>query len=109
MTTPAEERLWQQLFNRLDSIDRKLDTKVNYKAFDEYKQETNGRIDKLDKELELLHAAAISPDQVVQLIGQKMQESEARGISRNERVVRLGVAAASLGTFTILVAKELLS
>lgn len=107
MGMTPEDRLWQQLLRQLDRIEAKLDTKVNYHAFNEFKQEADERMDKMEADLQALKEAALTPDQVTNLIGSKLQESEARGITTRERVVRYLVALASLATFTLLLYETL--
>jgi len=88
----AEERLWNRLWDELDTLAKKLDSKVDYRSFNEYKKEQNERIDKLEEELEEIKKAAVSPDQVSSMIGHKLQDAEARGITQRERLVRYGIA-----------------
>lgn len=114
MTTPAEDRLWAQLFARLDNIDRKLETKVNYRDLEKLEKrvenlnnELESRLDRVDGELEVLQHAAISPDQVTHLISGKLQESEARGISKHERLVRYSVALVVGLTFAVTIYDKL--
>ena len=89
----AEERLWNRLWSELDALAKKLDNKVDYRTFNEWKIEQNERIDKLEEELEEIKKAAVSPDQVSGMIGSKLQDANARGITQRERLVRYGIAA----------------
>lgn len=99
----AEERLWNRLWQELDSIKTKLDTKVNYRVFDEFKDETNERFERLQEQVDALNRAALTPDQVTTMIGQGMEKSQARGVTRRERTVRYIVAAASVATALVVV------
>lgn len=102
MTDP-EDRLWQQLFRRLDTIELKLDDRVSRTEFMEFKKEMTSRAERTQEDIEKLEHAAIRPDQVTNMIGDKLKESQARGVTQHERSVRYLVAAASLGTFGFLV------
>ena len=110
----AEERLWRQLQSQLDRIENKLDGKVDYRSFDEFKDETNKQIeavekenaerfDNIDGELAALHKAAITPDQVKTLVIDKLSEEDARVVGSRDRWVRYGVAGASIATFFLLI------
>lgn len=88
----AEERLWNRLWAELDELAKKLDRKIDYRTFNEYKEEQNERMDKLEEELEEIKRAAVSPDQVSTMIGNKLQDADARGITQRERLVRYGIA-----------------
>ena len=109
----AEERLWNRLWNELDALNRKVDSKIDYRTFnqakedleetiEEVKKEFNEKYEKLDDELTDLTRAAVSPDQVTTMIGQKLQESEARGITQRERLVRYGIALITAASFALL-------
>lgn len=100
----AEERLWNRLWHELDQIRTKLDTKVNYRAFDEFKQETEEQLKEMREQIDTLNRAAITPDQVSTMIGQGLEKSQARGVTKRERTVRYIVAAASVLTAVVVVA-----
>lgn len=91
MSTP-EDRLWNRLWQELDYIKKKLDDKVNYKVFDDFKREIDERSREIEQQLEDLKKVAVSPDQVTTLIASKLEESQARGITRRDRWVRWTVA-----------------
>ena len=97
MSTP-EERLWNRLWQELDGIKTKLDTKVNYRTFDEFKDETEEQLKEIRTQIDALNRAAITPDQVSTMIGQGLESSQARGVTKRERTVRYIVAAASVST-----------
>lgn len=110
----AEERLWIQLTEQLNRIESKLDGKVDYRAFDGFKADTNRQIeaieretserfDNIDDELQALHNAAITPDQVTKMLAEKLQEEDARVVTHHDRWVRYAVAAATLATFILLI------
>lgn len=109
----AEERLWNRLWNELDELNRKVDSKIDYRSFNlakddleesiaEVRKELNEKVEKLDDELTDLTRAAVSPDQVTKMIGDKLQESEARGITQRERWIRYGIAFITAASFVLL-------
>lgn len=99
----AEERLWNRLWQELDSIRQKLDTKVNYRVFDEFREETQERFEKIQEQIDALNRAAITPDQVTTMIGQGLEKSQARGVTSRERWVRYIVAGTSILTSLVVV------
>lgn len=105
----AEERLWNRLWQELDSLHQKLDTKVNYRVFDEFKDETQDRFEKLEAQIDTLNRAAITPDQVTTMIGQGLEKSQARGVTKRERTVRYIVAAASVTTALLVIGTAIYS
>lgn len=102
MSTPAEDRMWAQLFARLDRIDNKLDGKITRIEFQEHKAEVTKRMDTLDAELENLAKAGVTPDQVGSLIQSKLKEADAQGLTRRDRWIRWGVAGTVISTFGLL-------
>lgn len=102
MSISPEDRLWNQLFSRLDRIESKLDDKMSRGEFKEAKEELDERIDELERELEEIKKAAVSPNQVVSLIGDKLKDNDARLISNRDRLIRWSVAGASMATFSLL-------
>jgi hypothetical protein len=101
--TDAEDRLWSRLWAELDAIKAKLDTKVSYIPFDEFKRETGSELKELREDIDQLKNAAITPDQITSLIGEKLQESQARGITARDRWIRWIVAGATLLTSALLI------
>lgn len=102
-TDAAEERLWRELFRRLDNIEGKLDDKVTYAIFESFKHDTTAQIGEIEQELRSIAIAAVSPDQVTTMIGDKLREANARGITNRERWMRYLVAVASVTTTAILI------
>lgn len=101
MSTP-EERLWDSIRDQLTRIENKLDSKVDYRHFNEWKHEVNERVDRLDEELAAIRDAAVSPEQVSRMVGEGLKDSQARGLTARDRWIRYGLAALSLGTFVLL-------
>ena len=99
----AEERLWDALRDQLNRIESKLDSKVNYRTFNDWKDEVNERIDEVESELRAIRDAAVSPEQVTKMVGDGLKDSEARGLTARDRYIRYGLAILSLGTFALLV------
>jgi hypothetical protein len=96
----------QLIIKQLDRIERqteriqeKLDEKVDYRTFNEVKV----RIDIIEREIEGITKAAVSPDQVNNLIATGMKESQARGITARDRWIRWTVAAATIVTTALLI------
>lgn len=90
------------IIRHLERIEEKLDSKVNYRAFNEYKSESNARIDKIDSEVGELMKAALTPDQVTKMIGEGLQDSHARGLTARDRMLRTAVAGTTLATFAMI-------
>lgn len=114
MPEQSNDRTWDLLRAQLDRIESKLDRKVDYLAFAEFKTDTNRQIesieretterfDSIDDELQALHRAAITPDQVTKMLAEKLQEEDARVVTHHDRWVRYAVAAATLATFILLI------
>lgn len=114
MPEQSNDRTWDLLRAQLDRIENKLDRKVDYLAFGEFKNDTNRQIeamerenaerfDSLDEELAALHKAAITPDQVTKMLAEKLQEEDARVVTHHDRWVRYAVAVATLATFILLI------
>jgi hypothetical protein len=100
--TANDEIMWDLLRDQLNRIEKKLDNKVDYRTFNEWKEEVSDRVDKLDEELEAIRQAAISPEQVTRMVGEGLKDSQARGLTAWDRRVRYGLAMLSLGTFLLL-------
>lgn len=97
------------MLRQLDRIERaqermetKLDDKVDYRTFNDFKDGMEERAQHLEEEIEKITEAAVSPDQVNTLIGTKMQESQARGITARDRWIRWAVAAGTITTTGLL-------
>jgi predicted nucleic acid-binding Zn-ribbon protein len=95
----------QLIIKQLDRIERqtekiqeKLDEKVDYRTFNELKN----RFDLIEREIEGITKAAVSPEQVNSLIGSKLEESDARLITARDRWIRWGVAAGTMATTGLL-------
>jgi len=84
-----------------------LDRRVDYRRFDEFKQEINDDLDELRKDIQQLKHAAITPDHVSKMIGEGLNKSEARGLTARDRYIRYGAFAISLLTFILLVISQL--
>jgi len=108
MAEPLDDRTWDLLHRQLDRIETKLDNTVNYRYFNEWKEEVSERVDKVEEELAAIREAAVSPDQVTKMVGEGLKDSEARGLTAQDRRVRYGLALLSLGTFVIALASLLL-
>lgn len=103
MSPDAESRLWGRLWQELDEINRKLDNRVDYRAFNEFKRDTQDELKELKEDIEQLSKAAITPDQVTTMIGTKLQESDARGVTTWERRTRYLIAITVAVTFVFQV------
>src|SRR5574339_579900 len=99
----AEERQWQQLFRELDWIKENIRDKVDKEQLREYKEEMDADMAEVKADLEELKHAALTPDQVTQMIGDGLRQSQARGLTQRDRWIRYGLALLSLGTFILLV------
>ena len=86
-----------------ERIESKIDEKVDYRTFDDFKNRMEERADRFEQEIEHITKAAVSPDQVNNLIGAKLQDSEARGITSRDRWIRWTVAAATIVTTALLI------
>lgn len=100
----------QLMLRQLDRIERviermelKLDEKVDYRTFNDFKDAMEERTERLEEEIEKITIAAVSPDQVDSLIVKKMQESQARGITSRDRWIRWAVAGGTLITTALLI------
>ena len=102
MSTP-EDRLWNRLWAELDELRRRLDRKIQKEQFNEYKEDIEERFERIEHDLDQLKKAALTPDQVTNMIGDGLKQSEARGITTRDRWMRYGLALLSLGTFIILI------
>lgn len=105
MSTP-EEQLFNMIVARFDRIENLLENKVDYRAFTEFKKETADDISAIREDIDELKEAAITPDQVTNMIGTKLQESSARGVTAKERGARYLVAAVVVLTFLLQIAQE---
>lgn len=103
----AEERQWQQLFRSLDRIEDNIKEKVDKEQLAEYKDEMDERMEGMKKDLDALKHAALTPDQVTNMIGDGLRQSQARGLTARDRYIRYALAAVSLGTFIILIVNRL--
>lgn len=92
-----------------ERMNRKLDDKVDFRTFDEFKRRTDESMAHLENQMDELTKAAVTPDQVTTLIGSKMQESQARGITARDRWIRWIVAATTILTFGLLMLDRLQS
>lgn len=101
MSTP-EDRQWNMLFQRLDRLEDKIDKKLSREEFNDFRRDTDNEMRELKSEVDDIKDAAITPDQIVTMIGDGLQKSEARGITGKDRNVRYGLAILSVGTFAIL-------
>ena len=72
------------------------------RTFDEKIEEVEERQEKIQDDVDKLRTAAITPDQVSKMIGEGMNESEARGLTARDRYIRYALFAISVGTFVIL-------
>lgn len=113
MSTP-EERQWEMLFRRLDRIENKQDKALTREEFKEFKDEVDEKIEeveerqeKIQDNVDQLRTAAITPDQVSKMIGDGMNESEARGLTARDRYIRYSLFAISVATFVILLLNRL--
>lgn len=100
----------QIIMQQLDRIERaqermngKLDDKVDFRTFDDFKQRTQEQMEHIDSQMDHLTKAAVTPDQVASLIGTKMQDAQARGITARDRWIRWVVAAATVLTSSLLI------
>lgn len=105
--TTDEDRMWQQLFRTLDRIENGMKDKVDKEVFKEFREEVDGRLEQIEGEVHALRNAAITPDQVGTMIGSKLQESDARGITSRERRGRYIALAITIGTFLLLAVEKL--
>lgn len=104
----------QIILQQLDRIERsqermnqKLDDKVDFRTFDDFRERMEERVEHVDKQVEQLTQAAVSPDQVNSLIGNKLQESQARGITARDRWIRWTVAAMTILTAGLLLYEKI--
>lgn len=105
MATP-EERLHDMIVRRFDRIEDMLTKKVDYPHFNEFKNDTKRELDEIREDLDQLKSAAITGDQVTGMIGNKLQESQARGVTSRERLVRYAVALIVMATFILQLFRE---
>lgn len=87
----------------LERAEQKLDEKVDYRTFEEFKRQMEERTDRIEGEIEGITKAAVSPDQVTNLIESGMKESQARGITARDRWIRWAVATGTLITTILLI------
>jgi len=86
-----------------ERIETKIDEKVDYRMFEEFKRQMEERTDRIEMEIEGITKAAVSPDQVTNLIERGMKESQARGITSRDRWIRWAVATGTLITTALLI------
>lgn len=114
MSITPEDRLWQQLFDRLSRIENKLDRKIDVRDFQDHKRDTETtikevanefqeHIDDLTTKVDILARAAVTPEQVATWISEKLREADAQGLTRRDRWIRWTVALTVIVTFVLTV------
>jgi hypothetical protein len=86
-----------------ERIETKIDEKVDYRMFEEFKRQMEERTDRIEMEIEGITKAAVSPEQVTNLIDSGLKESQARGITARDRWIRWAVATGTLITTALLI------
>lgn len=89
--------LWRVIVPRLDRIETKLDDKTDHRDLRVLEE----RIDKLEEAVENLERAALTSDQVKNLIGESLRAADARGWTRTEVTLAKIGAVAIIGTLIL--------
>jgi len=92
------DREWQLLQRQLDRIEDKLDKKVDKEEFWGFRKETVETITSVEEDIQEIRTAAITPDQITNMVGHGLQTSQARGWTQRDRAIRYGLAILSILT-----------
>jgi hypothetical protein len=90
-----------------ERIESKLDEKVDYRTFNDFKDRMEEQVERVEHDIEAITKAAVTPDQVNSLINTGMKDSQARGITARDRWIRWAVATGTLITTGLLISDRL--